>query len=887
MLLSNDSINGDNMTFNDALYNEENIRSTLNDVYGANGLFSKYKEDYKVRPQQIKMSEFVAKAIKEPQNLVIEAGTGTGKTFGYLVPAILYAIQNDGQVIISTYSKTLQDQILKKDIKTLEKVFNTTLKASVLKGVNNYVCVKKFFNAQDEYIKYSSSIDYRDSTEKNNVFDFRNALDYFAKNMIDGDVACVGELGDLSNFFKKRNVKNYEDFVKNISTTTEKCLKKNCPFAEKCFYQKAKEKVKKSNIVILNHSIFALGTVHDADFISNKVKLVVFDEAHKFVDVVRTTFTKEINSLSTIENVLLFLEESPFYSHYLEVVQDSFIENIEKSSDSSLSFKTKISKFKKKKRNSKSKAKLNKSGYQEIFDFDDEQSFFYNSLVEILEARINIENSIDAIMEHMEVKPSAKSKQGNSSNSYYKKYKIPDNQIEEDFISSLDFEKIQKDVESLLRGLKNCRDGLIKCEKLVESREKTLFQADDKSSKANKNTKKYHDFIVDTVISATNSVKELLLNFYIMNLPDDMIQGFVIDINEKKLRPTEDPRLKLVYSLLDFDINNPETYRHNTAELDSSKYYFTYGRDGFTNCFYFKEIPFNPRVEFNKYILESNKFEDVSFLYTSATLAVDLKSFDDNSNPLDSYSEKLGIIGDYISDQNRDYVTLNLESPFNYRENTQILCPCRFVEGFEGKEWPIQNCVVYIEAFANQIKGGIFFLVTSKKDIDEAESLLKKSSCVTSGKRKLYVQKDNVDINTLVEAFKNDGNGILIGTKSFWEGVDIPGKALSLVCISKLPFPTPDITIRAENELYKRLGKNGFLLASVYRMIIDLKQGVGRLIRSESDIGGIVLFDPRASSAHKSKSFRKYVENNLPNIPYIESPDVFVEFLKRKNLWIG
>jgi hypothetical protein len=62
MLLSNDSINGDNMTFNDALYNEENIRSALNDVYGANGLFSKYKEDYKVRPQQIKMSEFVAKA---------------------------------------------------------------------------------------------------------------------------------------------------------------------------------------------------------------------------------------------------------------------------------------------------------------------------------------------------------------------------------------------------------------------------------------------------------------------------------------------------------------------------------------------------------------------------------------------------------------------------------------------------------------------------------------------------------------------------------------------------------------------------------------------------------------------------------------------------------
>ena len=105
------------MTSNDALFNEENIRSTLNDVYGVNGLFSKHKEDYKERPQQIIMSEFVAKAIKEPQNLVIEAGTGTGKTFGYLVPAILYALQNDGQVIISTNSKTLQDQILKKDIK--------------------------------------------------------------------------------------------------------------------------------------------------------------------------------------------------------------------------------------------------------------------------------------------------------------------------------------------------------------------------------------------------------------------------------------------------------------------------------------------------------------------------------------------------------------------------------------------------------------------------------------------------------------------------------------------------------------------------------------------------------------------------------------------------
>ena len=874
------------MTSNDALFNEENIRSTLNDVYGVNGLFSKHKEDYKERPQQIIMSEFVAKAIKEPQNLVIEAGTGTGKTFGYLVPAILYALQNDGQVIISTNSKTLQDQILKKDIKILEKVFNTSLKASVLKGVNNYVCAKKFFNEQDAYIKLSSSIDFYNSSEKNSAFDFRSAIEYFGKNMIDGDVACVGELSDLSNFFSMRNIKNFEDFVNRVSTTTDKCLKKNCPFAERCFYQKAKEKVKKSNIVILNHNIFALGTVHDSDFISNKVKLVVFDEAHKFVDVVRKTFTKEMNSLTIIENVLLFLEESPFYSHYLEVIQDSFIESAENGADTSFSFKNKISKFKKKKRSSKSTTKHNKVGYQEIFDFDDEQSFFYNSLVSILEARISIENSIDAIMEHMEIKPSAKSKLDNSNSYYYKKYKTPDKQIEEDFISSLVFEKIQVDVETLLKGLKNYRDGIKKCEELVESRANTLFQSDDKHSKANKNSKKYHDFVVETVISAINFVKELLLNFYIMNLPYDMIQGFVIDINEKKLRPTDDPRLKLVYSLLDFDINNPESYYYSTAELDSSKYYYTYGRDGLSN-FYFKVIPFNPRVEFNKYILESNKFENVSFLYTSATLAVDLGINNHNSNPLDSFSEKLGIIGEYISDQNRTYVPLILESPFNYQENTQILCPGKYEEGRVDKEWSIKNCIEYINAFGMSMNGGIFFLVTSKKDIEEAEIRLKESICVKSGKRRLYVQKDNIGINTLVERFKNDGNGILIGTKSFWEGVDIPGKALSLVCISKLPFPTPDITIRAETELYKKLGKNWFHHVSVYRMIIDLKQGIGRLIRSESDVGGVVLFDPRASSINADKNYRSIVTKNLPNIPYTEIPDHFVDFLKRKNLWIG
>jgi len=116
----------------------------------------------------------------------------------------------------------------------------------------------------------------------------------------------------------------------------------------------------------------------------------------------------------------------------------------------------------------------------------------------------------------------------------------------------------------------------------------------------------------------------------------------------------------------------------------------------------------------------------------------------------------------------------------------------------------------------------------------------------------------------LLEAFQTAGNAVLLGTSSFWEGVDVRGQALSLVVIDKLPFGSPgDPVMRARIDHLQREGGNPFFEFQVPQAAIALKQGVGRLIRDVTDCGGLVLCDPRIRTRHYGEVFI----NSLPPMP--------------------
>ncbi|MBS7834427.1 ATP-dependent DNA helicase [Wohlfahrtiimonas chitiniclastica] len=247
------------------------------------------------------------------------------------------------------------------------------------------------------------------------------------------------------------------------------------------------------------------------------------------------------------------------------------------------------------------------------------------------------------------------------------------------------------------------------------------------------------------------------------------------------------------------------------------------------------------------------------WVFTSATLAVNGK-----------FSYFCGPLG--LSDQN----TLCLKSPFNYKYNALFYHP---------ESLPEPNHPTYIEKFIDAMlpvitaaKGRTFILFTSYRALNEAAKLLKNLVSYP-----LFIQGDAPKI-TLIDQFRESGNGILLGTTSFWEGVDVRGEALSCVIIEKLPFASPGDPIeQAKIDLINKKGLNAFMTYQLPKSIITLKQGVGRLIRDTQDYGLLVIADPRLVTKNYGKQFLASLPE-MAKTQKIERVEKFFEYVDKKRL---
>ena len=154
----------------------------------------------------------------------------------------------------------------------------------------------------------------------------------------------------------------------------------------------------------------------------------------------------------------------------------------------------------------------------------------------------------------------------------------------------------------------------------------------------------------------------------------------------------------------------------------------------------------------------------------------------------------------------------------------------------------------------DMMSGGMFCLFTSHRALNNAKKWFKSNKSVL-GKRKLIAQGD-APRDDLLRRFRDYGNAVLLGTGSFWEGVDVRGPALSVVAIDKLPFASPaDPLMMARLEFIRREGGNGFMDHQLPLAALSLKQGAGRLLRDESDFGVVVLCDPRITGKRYGSKF--------------------------------
>ena len=183
------------------------------------------------------------------------------------------------------------------------------------------------------------------------------------------------------------------------------------------------------------------------------------------------------------------------------------------------------------------------------------------------------------------------------------------------------------------------------------------------------------------------------------------------------------------------------------------------------------------------------------------------------------------------------------ESPFNYAEQSLLYVPT----GLPEPNTP-EYTVAVVEAILPVLRasaGRAFLLFTSHRALQEAQVILRARFLKEDLPYPIFVQGESTRTE-LLNRFRAAGNGILLGSQSFWEGVDVKGEALSVVVIDKLPFTPPDDPVLAARiEAIAEQGRNAFMTYQLPRAVIALKQGAGRLIRDEQDRGVLMICDPR------------------------------------------
>lgn len=230
-------------------------------IFSPEGALTKAVEGFQSRASQVEFALAVADALENRQSVVVEAGTGTGKTFAYLTPALL----SGSKTIVSTASKTLQDQLFKKDIGLICRALGLMADVAVLKGRNNYLCKMRLENLQslgllpekDSYVRLKKIIDYERGSE----------------------------IGDINEII---GVPDNDPLWPWVTSTKDNCMGSKCPHFEDCYVTQARRRAKEADVVIVNHHLFmadlslkdeSLGEILPA------ADMVIIDEAHKLADV--------------------------------------------------------------------------------------------------------------------------------------------------------------------------------------------------------------------------------------------------------------------------------------------------------------------------------------------------------------------------------------------------------------------------------------------------------------------------------------------------------------------------------------------------------------------------------------------------------------------------
>lgn len=689
----------------------------------ADGPFARQFSNYEVRPQQMEMLCRVAKTFNEGGAAFIEAGTGVGKSLSYLIPAMMWAIQNGERVVVSTNTINLQEQLAEKDVPSVVGILDKEGRAAVMKGKARYLCPNRFNDLRKAGPKTGDEA--RVLTK----------ILIWLPNTLTGDAdeLFLPSGGERAVFG-------------HLSAQNPICNTNTCS-ATDCYFHQARRLAESAHIVIVNHALL-LADIAVENRALPEYKYLVIDEAHHLEAAATDSLTYEIDR-DEIGRVLgelgrsqsgqsgsrrtggLLPDIASRARQLLKLEQSAMIEG------------------------------LTESAIQAAGATWTNTTTFFDELVEF----VADETSSDQVDYSQKVR--------------------------------------------LTRALRH-RSGWTRVETAFESwlREATTLVKH-----------------LNGIFKALSELSELIADF---DMLVSRLHGAIRFLTEASEQ-------------LNGMILKPNNERIYWVEVEANRKQYRQPR----LTLFAAPLRVGPMMQ--KYIWEPKQ----AAVLTSATMRT--ASANGKSQPTFDYIQ--GRLNAFDAD------TLALGSPFDYKSSTLLYLVTDIPEpNQQGYQQAIERGLIDLFA-ASQGRGLALFTSYAQLRATSrvaAPELLKRDIVV-------YEQGDGVSRRVMLEQFKAAERGVLFGTRSFWEGVDIQGDKLSALAICKLPFDVPtDPIFAARSETFE----NPFNEYSVPETVLRFRQGFGRLIRSKTDRGVVVVFDRRLLT----KSYGQAFLNALPGPTVMRAP---------------